>query len=153
MKIIIKIDIDDEVWKELQKRAIPFEDTPNSVLRKLLGMEDINKNPSIEESELKISSISEPLKMPELINNPQAPPPNIVYLLEGKRLGKNYKGIDYFAEVKNGKYIIDNKAFSSPSRAAMYVTGGIPVNGWKFWNYYDPKKNQWLPIDELRKRY
>ena len=34
------IRIDDEVWKELQKRAIPLIDTPNSVLRKLLGLED-----------------------------------------------------------------------------------------------------------------
>ena len=34
------IRIDDEVWKELQKRAQPLIDTPNSVLRKLLGLGD-----------------------------------------------------------------------------------------------------------------
>lgn len=33
------IRIDDVVWKELQKRAIPLIDTPNSVLKKLLGLE------------------------------------------------------------------------------------------------------------------
>ena len=32
------IRIDDEVWRELQKRAEPFEDNPNSVLRKILGL-------------------------------------------------------------------------------------------------------------------
>ena len=31
------IRVDDEVWKELQKRAEPLVDTPNSVLRKILG--------------------------------------------------------------------------------------------------------------------
>jgi 5-methylcytosine-specific restriction protein A len=33
------IRIDDEVYAWLQKQASPFEDTPNSVLRKLAGLE------------------------------------------------------------------------------------------------------------------
>jgi hypothetical protein len=32
------IRIDDQVWSELQKRARPLEDTPNSVLRRVLGL-------------------------------------------------------------------------------------------------------------------
>ena len=32
----MKIEIDQEVCEFLQKNAIPFVDTPNSVLRKLL---------------------------------------------------------------------------------------------------------------------
>ncbi|MEW5947120.1 MAG: hypothetical protein AB1742_13065 [bacterium] len=44
------IEIDEEVYKELKKRAIPFEDkTPNDVLRKLLGITNktsINDNVS-----------------------------------------------------------------------------------------------------------
>ena len=35
------IRVDDEVWRELQKRAEPLIDTPNSVLRKLFGLEDV----------------------------------------------------------------------------------------------------------------
>ncbi|UCH10557.1 MAG: hypothetical protein JSU61_01285 [Fidelibacterota bacterium] len=34
------IRIDDEVWKELKKRAVPLEDTPNSVLRRILKLRD-----------------------------------------------------------------------------------------------------------------
>jgi hypothetical protein len=30
------IRVDDEVWRALQKKAQPFEDTPNSVLRRVL---------------------------------------------------------------------------------------------------------------------
>ena len=30
------IRVDDEVWRELQKKAEPFVDNPNSVLRRLL---------------------------------------------------------------------------------------------------------------------
>ena len=32
------IRIDREVWNELQERAVAFEDNPNSVLRRLLGL-------------------------------------------------------------------------------------------------------------------
>ena len=34
-----RIEVDIEVYRELQKRARPFEDTPNTVLRRLLGLE------------------------------------------------------------------------------------------------------------------
>jgi hypothetical protein len=34
------IRIDAQVWAELQQRARPFEDTPNSVLRRVFGLPD-----------------------------------------------------------------------------------------------------------------
>ena len=47
------IRIDDEVWKELQKRAEPLVDTPNTVLRKLL---DLNKEAQRYKAEDRISA-------------------------------------------------------------------------------------------------
>src|SRR5579863_632766 len=38
------IRIDDEVWRFLQSKAKPFEDTPNDVLRRELGINS-NQNP------------------------------------------------------------------------------------------------------------
>lgn len=35
-----QIRIDDEVFRALQKRAEPFTDTPNDVLRRLIGLDD-----------------------------------------------------------------------------------------------------------------
>jgi hypothetical protein len=32
------VTIDDDVWQELQKRARAFEDTPNTVMRRLIGL-------------------------------------------------------------------------------------------------------------------
>lgn len=32
------IRVDLEVWAELKKRAEPLEDTPNAVIRRLLGL-------------------------------------------------------------------------------------------------------------------
>ena len=39
------IRIDGEVWAELQRRARPLEDTPNSVLRRVLGLPDADTGP------------------------------------------------------------------------------------------------------------
>src|SRR4051812_38432216 len=36
------IRIDDDVWASLQKKAKAFEDTPNSVLRRVLGIDRAN---------------------------------------------------------------------------------------------------------------
>ncbi len=36
------IRIDDDVWVSLQKKANAFEDTPNSVLRRVLGIDKAN---------------------------------------------------------------------------------------------------------------
>jgi restriction system protein len=36
------IRIDDEVWRALQKKGTAFEDTPNSVLRKILRLDKAN---------------------------------------------------------------------------------------------------------------
>lgn len=37
------IRIDREVYGELMRRAIPLRDTPNSVLRRVLGLADAKK--------------------------------------------------------------------------------------------------------------
>ena len=38
------IRVDEEVWKELQRRAEPLVDTPNSVLRRILGLAENKVN-------------------------------------------------------------------------------------------------------------
>ncbi len=38
----MKIEIDEEVYAALKDKAIPFEDkTPNDVIRRLLGFDDV----------------------------------------------------------------------------------------------------------------
>jgi hypothetical protein len=43
------IRIDDAVWEWLKSHARPFEDTPNSVLRRLAGLDSLN-DPSKEQT-------------------------------------------------------------------------------------------------------
>lgn len=40
------IRIDDQVYEWLQKQARPFEDTPNSVLRRIAGLDSLSKEKS-----------------------------------------------------------------------------------------------------------
>jgi hypothetical protein len=49
------IRIDDEVWAELQQRARPLEDTPNSVLRRVFGLPE--KELRSDNSKLRIGKL------------------------------------------------------------------------------------------------
>jgi hypothetical protein len=60
-------------------------------------------------------------------------------LTAGTRLMARYKGKEHACEVvrtKDGlRYRLkDGKEFNSPSSAGMQITGGIAVNGWRFWS-------------------
>jgi hypothetical protein len=56
------IRVDDEVWKELQKRAEPLVDTPNSVLRRILGLIGDNGNNEEKVIEIEPSTLYSPRK-------------------------------------------------------------------------------------------
>jgi hypothetical protein len=150
---MVQINISDEVWKELQKNAIPLVDTPDSIIRKLLQKND-NKNlepaHDLSGQEICMQNINTSVRP---INNVQVPDSEIISLLEGKRLRHiTQKGIEHCADVKNGIFIVENKPFKpcySPSCAAIYAAGGS-INGWTFWEYFDSTKNMWLEIANLR---
>lgn len=54
------------------------------------------------------------------------------------RLVARHKGKEHVCEVvqtEDGlRYRVDGKDFTSPSSAGRAVTGGVAVNGWKFWS-------------------
>jgi len=50
METVIKVD--PEVFGYLQKHAIPFVDTPNTTLRRLLGIDQVSAPPVAEKQEL-----------------------------------------------------------------------------------------------------
>ena len=45
------IRIDDEVYKWLQSQAIPFDDSPNSVLRRIAGLDDTRQEHGLKPSQ------------------------------------------------------------------------------------------------------
>jgi hypothetical protein len=54
------IRIDDEVWAELQKRARPLEDTPNSVLRRVFGLPE--EGSESDRTDIRITKLLESLE-------------------------------------------------------------------------------------------
>ena len=60
------IRIDEEVWKELQKRAVPLVDTPNSTLRRVLGLEQTEHKDTPLIPDAHILSFKEPSKILDL---------------------------------------------------------------------------------------
>lgn len=54
------IRIDDEVWRELQKQAEAFIDSPNSVLRKLLNLDTIEVNSDDGYVEIVLNNLHSP---------------------------------------------------------------------------------------------
>jgi len=54
------IRVDDEVWKELQRRAEPLVDTPNSVLRKILGLTEDKVSNEDRVIEIRLNSLHSP---------------------------------------------------------------------------------------------
>jgi hypothetical protein len=59
-------------------------------------------------------------------------------LAAGTRLVARHKKQDFVCEVVQTddglRYRVDGKDFNSPSSAGREVTGGVAVNGWKFWS-------------------
>jgi hypothetical protein len=73
-----------------------------------------------------------------------------VTLPHGTELRATYKGRRYEAKIENGAIVYEGKSFKSLSPAAKAVTGH-PWNGWDFWEYKLPGKNNWALMNKLRK--
>ena len=52
------IRIDEEVYRWLQKRATPFEDSPNSVLRKIASLDQVEEGEPKKSAETKVTLLS-----------------------------------------------------------------------------------------------
>lgn len=58
---MIQIEIDQEVFEVLKERAEPFTDTPNSVLRRVLGLEEaVEAAPSSGRQPMALAVVEEP---------------------------------------------------------------------------------------------
>lgn len=127
------IEIDFDVFKEITVRRTNENITPNDVLRELFGLK-----PRQEPIAQKI-----PSGKPWVAKG--------VVFPHGTEFRASHKGQMYYARVDDGYFVLNDKKFSSPSPAAIEVTGNS-VNGWRFWECKLPGKPNWQSINILRKR-
>lgn len=123
------IEIDFEVYKELTVRRETEKVSYNDVIRQLL---DLDSKLNANNNDTGKPFVSKGVTFPH-----------------GTKFRANYKGKNFYAEVKNGALIYDEKAHTSPSSAAIAITGNS-VNGWIFWECQFPKENSWSLIKQLR---
>lgn len=126
------IEIDFEVFKEITVRRSSEDVTPNDVLRQLLGLEKTQ------------------------VNNPVDATPGRPWVTKGvtfphgTEFRSTHKGQIYHAVVQDGALVCDAQRFSSPSAAAVAITGNA-VNGWVFWECKMPGQQTWQLIKNYRK--
>ena len=131
----MQIDIDFEVFKELTALRKRESHTYNDVIRELLGL-----GPSAAEAFVGRLLAGKEEKGLRLRN---------LFLPDGTRLRVTYKGIEYLAEIKDGRWIDQAGAeHASPSAAAHHITG-TNVNGWRFWEAKRPSDSDWRKLDAL----
>lgn len=141
-----KIEVDDEVFALLQQLAVPFVDTPNSVLRREL----LATKKDQQSGKVAPTDPPRPKPVPKLHNRTGELMPFITsgkiqvddVLIHTRRNGESYQGI-----VTNDGWIkINGNTYASPS-GALKSCLGHDVNGWKNWTHQ--RTNQLL--DAFRK--
>jgi len=125
-----KIDVDDEVYAHLEQAATPLVDTPNSVLRRLLGLDSDASTPKPGQT------------------SPLATLVASRRLSAGQRLTwhrHNHKKTHLAVVTEDGQLRLeDGTTHKSPSGACGAISG-IAINGWSAWHTEDGK-----PLQALR---
>lgn len=68
---------------------------------------------------------------------------------DGTRLRTTYKARTFEAEVRGGAIWFNGRSYDNPSAAARGAGYGS-VNGWKVWEFLDPKDGRWRTLERLR---
>ena len=127
------IEVDFEVFKELTVRRESESMTENDVIRLLLGLDDqASETTAGNETTGGNPWVCKGVAFPH-----------------GTEFRATYKGQMYSGLVAKGALVVQGKRFTSPSSAAVSITGN-PVNGWRFWECLLPGKKHWKVIAELR---
>lgn len=128
------VEIDFEVYKEITIRRSSEDVTPNDVIRELLGLPKVEISANeIDEGDSRKSWTIKKVTFPH-----------------GTKFRANYKGQSYHAAVVDGALFFNGEKYSSPSSAAMSITGN-PVNGWIFWECKMPGEQSWEMLKKRRK--
>jgi hypothetical protein len=133
------IEIDFDVHKRIELERRSFSESPNAVLRRLL----------------KIGGAASDAGMAAEKDGRPWSGKNVV-LPHGTEVRMEYNGRRYTGAILDGRWLVEGKAFSSPSAAAGGVAltkGGqlTRLDGWIYWYAKRPGDTDWIAIRELRR--
>jgi hypothetical protein len=133
------IEIDFDVHKKIELERTSFEESPNTVLRRLLGL-------PIDASVARPTGGSWSEKKYGGLTLPAGTPVRMAYN------GQSHEGV-----IDRGLWLVEGTEYRTPSGAALGVArtkDGTPakLNGWVYWEALLPGSQQWVNIWELAKR-
>lgn len=133
------IEIDFDVHKLIEMERRDFSETPNYVLRRLLELDEDMQPVDVKSSTPTGASWHG----------------KGVILAHGTELRMHYNGREHVAHIRDGKWLVEGKLYSSPSAAASAVAvtkNGDRTNldGWMYWKACRPEDNALLPLRLLR---
>lgn len=142
------IEIDFDVHRRIEAERRSFDDPPNAVLRRLLGIDGNDDNP------LEHSS---PAQAPEAL----PPDPEASWTKKGLRLRAGtelkvkYSEVEVYGRVAQGRLAFDGGSYDAPSKAVMEVVrerrgNAVSINGWKHLYVREPGHGSWMALDQLR---
>ncbi len=137
-----QIDIDFEVHKAIELARRSFSESPNHVLRRLLGI----KKSSFTQNQ------SQPPNNQKSFKSWQG---KGVELPHSTELRMDYNGVSYEGTIDNGKWLVEGTSYASPSGAANGVTvtkdgTKTQLNGWVYWQARLPGTEVWTPLSTLK---
>ena len=134
MKHETTITIDFDVYKAIVQHSNYIDEPANSVIKRLLDLNTNVKHQTIQPNEEDLTG---------------GLTTKGVFLRNGLKLRKHFKGTLFEATVHDGYIEFNNKKYTSPSGAAVKAAKGS-VNGWRFWEFLDQKDNTWKTLEILR---
>lgn len=155
----IKIDLD--VHKAIEGARVTFDESENSILRRMLGLRDDLSIPQ----PMQTGSLQSPREIGVGGSRTDVPNDRVqgrewrsgsVALPHGTKLKANYNKIDVFGEVQDGYIVVNGKKYVDLSPAIIEnvrtKSGTMPsLNGWIYWKALRPGSNDWKRLDEIKR--
>jgi hypothetical protein len=133
------IEIDFDVHKRIEMERTSFAETPNAVLRRLLGIDDAGR----------VSAATSDVGRPWIGKG--------VTLPHGSELKMEYNGLVYCGHIISSIWVVEGQSFRSPSAAASGLArtkkGKLTtLDGWMYWTVRRPGDIDWIRLAHLRPR-
>ena len=144
-----KIEIDFDLHQRIEAERKSFDDPPNAVLRRLLGLGPPRQASSTNDATEQLPS--EIAALPNAAWRSKG-----VVLPDGTELHVDYSEVSASGQVVGGRLSFGGNAFRTPSAAVMSVVEiarGRPVsaiNGWKYLYVRLPSEEEWMLLDKFR---
>jgi hypothetical protein len=130
-KTTTSINVSIEVYRLIEQNRLSFEETHDDILKRMLNLPIPNEKPIIQGNFYLGSGISVPF---------------------GTLLRKVYKGIEYRAEIKDSGIWFNGKKYPTINQTVNAISDSNQ-NAWNFWDVKRPQDSEWIPLDNLRKKF